>query len=193
MTDAPAAVIATGVDGPSDFFETAGATRRTRCMTLIGTVTRRGLAVAEKLSFVPSLLARITLGVLFASTGWGKVHNLAKVTDFFVELKIPMPSLNAVVVSYSELVCGSLLVIGLASRLATFPLIASMVVALLTAKASEIHGFADLFGEVEFTYLVLLIVVAIGGPGPVSLDRPLSKWLAKRGLVAPAPTPATAH
>jgi putative oxidoreductase len=138
----------------------------------------RALAVLDKLAFLPPLVARITLGVLFASTGWGKVHNLDKVTGFFQELHIPMPGLNAVVVSYSELVCGALLVVGLASRLATVPLIVSMAVALVTAKASEIHGLADLFGAVELTYLVLCLFIAVSGPGPVSLDHLLARRFA---------------
>jgi putative oxidoreductase len=144
------------------------------------TLRARALAVLATLAFLPPLLARITLGVLFASTGWGKVHNLEKVTGFFVELGIPMPGLNAVVVSWSELVCGALLVVGLGSRLATIPLLVSMAVALVTAKASEIHGLADLFGTVEFTYLALLVYVAVCGPGPVALDHLVARRLDAR-------------
>ena len=42
----------------------------------IVTLRARALAALDKLTFVPPLVARITVGVLFASTGWGKVHNL---------------------------------------------------------------------------------------------------------------------
>lgn len=151
----------------------------------------RCLAVLEKMAWLPAALCRVTTGVLFASTGWGKIHNLAKVTGFFTDLGIPMPGLNAVVVSYSELVCGALLVVGLASRLATIPLIVSMAVALLTAKAADIHGLPDLFGAVEFTYLALLVVIAVAGPGALSLDRVLSRRLDARER-APSPLPARA-
>jgi putative oxidoreductase len=153
--------------------------------TSIVALRARALAVLDKLAFVPSLVARITLGVLFASTGWGKVHNLEKVTGFFQELHIPMPGLNAVVVSYSELICGALLVVGLASRLATVPLIVSMAVALLTAKASEIHGLADLFGTVEFTYLALCLFIAVSGPGPISIDYLLARRFFPKPSAAP--------
>jgi putative oxidoreductase len=143
--------------------------------TSLLTLRARALAALDKLAFFPPLLVRVTLGVTFASTGWGKVHSLDKVTGFFTELHIPMPALNAVVVSYSELVCGALLVAGLASRLATIPLIVSMIVAILTAKLAEIHGLADLLGSTEFTYLAMLIYVAIAGPGPVALDRLIAR------------------
>jgi putative oxidoreductase len=137
----------------------------------------RALAALGKIAFLPPLLARLTLGVAFAATGWGKVHNLERVTGFFTELGIPLPGLNAVVVSVSELVCGTLLVLGVASRLATIPLAVSMVVALATAKAADIHGFVDLFGTVEFTYFALLVYVAVAGPGPIALDRLVSRRL----------------
>ena len=122
-------------------------------------------------------MARLTVGVLFVSTGWGKVHNLDKVASFFAELGIPMPGLNATVASYTELLCGSLLVIGLASRLASLPLVVTMIVAILTAKRAEVHGLADLFGLVEWTYIALLLVIAAVGPGLASADAAIAKRL----------------
>jgi putative oxidoreductase len=136
----------------------------------------RALAVAKKLDSLVLLVARLTVGVLFVSTGWGKVHNLEKVTGFFTELGIPAPGFNAVLASYSELICGSLLVIGLASRLAALPLVVTMIVALVTAKRGEIHGLADLFGLVEWTYIPILLVVAVFGPGVASLDTLVVRW-----------------
>jgi putative oxidoreductase len=117
---------------------------------------------------------------LFVSTGWGKAHDIPKVTHFFVTLGIPAPGLNAVVVAYSELIGGSLLVVGLLTRFATIPLIISMTVAILTAKLSDLHGIFDLVGFDEFTYLVVLLMIAIIGPGAVSLDRVLCKQLGWR-------------
>src|ERR1700729_328757 len=53
---------------------------------------------AEKISYLrsPFLLAvRLYWGWQFVQTGWGKLHSLAKVTDFFTSLNIPFPALNA--------------------------------------------------------------------------------------------------
>jgi putative oxidoreductase len=122
-------------------------------------------------------LGRLSVGLLFLSTGWGKVHDLAKVTHFFESLGIPAPGLNAVVVGYSELLCGAALVVGVLSRFATVPLIVSMIVALLTAKKSDIHGLFDLVGADEFTYLCMLVVIAFVGPGAWSVDRAIAKKL----------------
>ncbi len=137
----------------------------------------------EQVQFFPPLLARITLGVLFMSTGWGKVHSLDRVTAYFTELGIPAPGFNAVLVSWTELLGGTLLLVGLLSRLAAAPLAVSMIVALITAKASDVHGLADLFGTVEFTYLVLLIWVGVSGPGTISLDRIF--WRKRDVTIAP--------
>jgi putative oxidoreductase len=132
---------------------------------------RVGLQRATRgLGWLPLLVVRLCLGGLFVSTGWGKIHNLAKVTGFFTELGIPAPGVNAMLVGYSELICGALLLVGLLSRLATLPLITTMAVALATAKRSELHGITDLFGQVEFTYLCMLFVILVLGPGAVSVD-----------------------
>ncbi len=129
------------------------------------------LRLVERIRWLAPLVGRLSVGLLFVSTGWGKVHDLAKVTAFFVKLGIPAPGLNAVVVGYSELICGTLLVIGLFTRLATVPLIVSMIVAILTAKLGDIHGLFDLVGADEFTYLCVLVILAIIGPGALSLDH----------------------
>ena len=130
-----------------------------------------------KVDWLAPLLGRVTVGVLFMSTGWGKVHNLGKVTAFFTELGIPAPAFQATLVSYVELVGGALILVGLVADFAAVPLIISMLVAIVTAKQKEVHGLPDLFGLVEWTYLVLLAWIALAGAGKVSLDY---YWL-KRG------------
>lgn len=144
----------------------------------VASLRLRALGVLAPLQPLAPLIGRLAVGLLFLSTGWGKVHSLEKVTAFFVQLGIPAPGLNAIVVGYSELICGALLVIGLFTRLATLPLIVSMVVAILTAKWGDIHGLFDLVGADEFTYLCVLVMLALIGPGSLSLDALLVKrWL----------------
>lgn len=140
----------------------------------------RAERATQQLDFLAPLVARFTLGVLFMSTGWGKVHNLAKVAAFFAELHIPAPAVQAAFVSYVELIGGALVLFGLFARFASLPLIGSMAVAILTAKADEVHSLPDLFGLVEWTYLALLVWVALAGPGRASLDHWLSTRRARR-------------
>ena len=137
------------------------------------------VALLDKQRGIALLLARLAVGLVFMSTGWGKIHSVAKVTEFFASLHIPAPGFHAVVVGWSELLCGTALVIGLMTRLATIPLIVSMIVAILTAKRGDIHGFFDLVAFEEFTYLIILIVIAILGPGAIALDHLLAKRYAR--------------
>jgi putative oxidoreductase len=130
----------------------------------------RVLDFLERLRWLAPLLARLAVGLLFTSTGWGKVHSISKVTEYFESLHIPAPGFNAVLVGYSELIGGALLVLGLITRLAAIPLIASMVIAILTARLGDLHNVFDLVGFDEFTYLVVLVMIVLIGPGSAALD-----------------------
>lgn len=139
----------------------------------------RALAILERFRWLALLLGRLAVGLLFVSTGWGKVHDLPKVTAYFTSLGIPAPGFHAVLVGYSELLCGSAIVIGLFTRLATIPLIVSMVVAILTARIGDLHGVFDLVGFEEFTYWVVLIMLAVLGPGAASVDHVLVRRMSE--------------
>lgn len=139
-------------------------------MGRVEALRERALEYLAKLHALAPLLGRLGVGLVFMSTGWGKVHHIDKVTAFFTSLGIPAPHFQAYLVGYSELLCGTALVAGLLTRLATIPLMVSMVVAILTAKRPDLHDIFDLVGFDEFTYLVVLVMIAILGPGSVSLD-----------------------
>jgi putative oxidoreductase len=134
----------------------------------------------QKLAPIVLLLLRANLGVLFMSTGWGKVHDLASVTSFFTELGIPLPGVNAAFVSYLELIGGALLVLGLATRFIAAPLAFTMLIAIVTAKAADIHGIADLASTDELTYMLVLLTLAVLGAGAISLDALVGKRLSAR-------------
>lgn len=138
------------------------------------------------LAFAPPLLARLVIGVVFTGSGWGKLHNLGQVTQYFASLGIPFPQLQAPFVSSVELVCGALVLVGLGTRFAAVPLIGTMVVALATALAPKIDGLGALFGLSEFLYIALLMQLAIGGAGAASLDRLIARSLNTLGAPARA-------
>jgi putative oxidoreductase len=130
---------------------------------------------ARHLDWLPPLLARVTLGVVFAQSGWGKLHNLPKLISYFTELGIPHPELQAPFVAGTEFVCGWLLLLGLFSRIAAVPLVVTMLVATVTAKADEMKHYGDLFGLTEWTYIALAVVIVVHGPGVHSLDALLAR------------------
>jgi putative oxidoreductase len=53
----------------------------------------------------------------FAQVGWGKLHNLPHVTEFFASLGLPEPGFTAMLVASFEFVGGILLAFGLFSRI----------------------------------------------------------------------------
>jgi putative oxidoreductase len=156
--------------------------------------------ITDKLAWLPPLAVRISLGVVFINTGWGKLHSLDDVTSFFTELGIPLPGLNAAFVSSLEFGGGLLLLLGLLSRVISVPLMGTMVVAILTAKLKDVAELNDLLGLNEWLYLVMFMGIAIGGPGAVSLDHVIAKRLplqvphgpAKRTVDGPLPAPTSA-
>jgi len=126
--------------------------------------------VGDRLAFLGPTLARLTVGLVFIGTGWGKLHSLGDVTDFFASLHIPPPGFNARLAASTELFGGILVLVGLATRLAALPLGFTMVVAILTAKRADITGLTALVGFEEWSYLVFFIWLAVAGAGPLSLD-----------------------
>jgi putative oxidoreductase len=159
-------------------------------MSIISRLRDRFLSAAGSISWLAPTLARLTLGLVFIGTGWGKLHDLDKVTGFFTELGIPAPALNALVASTAEFVCGSLLLAGLFSRLASLPLIVTMIVAIITAKRAELHGIGDLVGFDEWSYIVLALFIALAGPGPLSLDRAIGTVFGRSRLPRVVPRDA---
>ena len=162
-------------------------------MDLVLRIRRLVHSTADRLAFLPPLLARVAIGVVFAGTGWGKLHNLDKITAFFTDLGIPAPGFNAVLASSAELVCGVLILVGLFTRLAAIPLIVVMLVAIVTAKRGDVGGLSDLLGFVETLYIVLLAWLATAGPGPISLDRVAAGALGRRPESPSPSAAASAH
>ncbi len=138
--------------------------------------------LADRLSFLGPTLARLTVGLVFIGTGWGKLHNLGDVTDFFASLHIPAPGFNARLAASTEFFGGIAVLVGLGTRLAALPLGFTMVVA--------IPGLTALVGFEEWSYLVFFIWLALAGAGPLSLDALIRRRWARRA--APAPL-AEAH
>jgi putative oxidoreductase len=137
-------------------------------------------AVAGKLSWLPPTLTRVTVGWVFMQSGWGKLTHLPDIIKYFGELGIPMPEFQAPFAASAELVCGTLILAGLFTRLASVPLIIVMIVAIITARKGDYEGVASLFGFIEYLYIVLFLWLGVAGAGPLSLDRLLAPRLESR-------------
>ncbi|MFZ1084743.1 MAG: DoxX family protein [Terracidiphilus sp.] len=132
------------------------------------------------------LLVRVYWGWQFAQTGWGKLHNLDRVADFFATLNIPAPHLNALVVALVEFIGGILLTLGLGSRAISLVLFINMSVAFITADREALGMiFSDpgkFYGADPYTFWFAALLILILGPGELALDRVLKKLLARGNL-----------
>jgi len=155
-------------------------------MRTLNTNANRALGVAASAAFLAPLLTRLVIGQAFYQTGSGKLSNPEGVTAFFTGLGIPFPELNAAFVSRLEFYGGMLLIVGLLTRLVALGLASTMVVALMTADRESflgaLRGTSDsgLTDVVPVVFLLFLVWLVFSGPGAVSLDALLWRWVGKR-------------
>ena len=146
-----------------------------RMLELLDWLVNVAERVGNSFSWLSPTIARLTVGLVFLNSGWGKLHDLDKVTGFFTDLGLPAPWFQARLASTTELVCGALLLIGLATRFAALPLIITMLVAIRTAQWEQVDGISSLVGLLEFSYIALLVYLGTYGPGPLSLDAVIAR------------------
>jgi putative oxidoreductase len=124
----------------------------------------------------PFLLAiRLYWGWQLMQSGWGKLHNIAGVTEFFKSLGLPAPHFTAIAISNLELFGGALLALGLGSRIIGLVLSVNMLMAYITAdREALLSMFSDpgkFYNADPFTFLMASLLVFIFGAGFFSLDR----------------------
>ncbi len=142
-----------------------------------------GLKIAAALAFLAPLVTRIVVGWAFYLTGSGKWRHFENTVTFFTELGIPFPQANAAFVATLELVGGVCLILGILTRLFATGLLSTMAVALMTADKPRFLESWSTASEISptdissFVFLLFFLWLALHGPGPVSLDYFLSRWL----------------
>jgi putative oxidoreductase len=147
---------------------------------LVEKLYRRLIAFGSALRSPLLLAIRLFWGWQFFLTGKGKLTDLAKPTQFFESLGIPFPHAQAILAGSVECVGGLLLVIGLASRLISLPLVILLTVAYSTAdidRARAIFSDPDKFVTAdEFLFFFAVVIVFVFGPGAFSLDALIGKY-----------------
>ena len=143
---------------------------------------------------------RLIVGYGFMEHGYAK---LARGPESFAHilaaLGVPMPELAAWATVVVELFGGLAVLLGALIPLASIPMIAVLLVAIVTVHLP--NGFSSIklqsvtadgahFGqpgyETDLLYVAALIALVIGGSGPLALDRLLMRWL-RPILSRPAP------
>ena len=125
------------------------------------------------------LLARLSVGLLFAISGGGKLFVSARreqMRQTIAAAGLPAPTISAVLISSVEFMAGSFLVLGFLTPLCCLLLIGNMLGALGTTvipgmKSSSILGWLGEFLYLpEVLYVVMLVWLLFSGPGWLSLD-----------------------
>jgi putative oxidoreductase len=127
------------------------------------------------------VLIRVLVGWVFLSEGIQKFLFADSLgVGRFVKIGIPWPQFMAPFVGVVEIVCGSLLLIGLVTRLATVPLLIDIAVAIYSTKIITFakNRFWGTLHEArtDVSMLLGLVFLLLVGAGAWSLDA----WLAER-------------
>jgi len=131
-------------------------------------------------SFIPSvglLVFRVVFGgfMLFGH-GWSKLMSFSEAMSKFPDPLGIGSELSMGCAIFSEVVCSVLVILGLATRVAVFPLVFTMAVAALM-----VHGGDPLFmgdgaaKEPALVYLTAFLLLFFTGPGNFSLDALCSR------------------
>jgi len=148
-------------------------------MKVLSSILGRGYEfltrIANSLQSPLLLAVRLYWGWQLMQSGWGKLHNLAGVTEFFTSLGLPAPHLTAIAISNLELFGGALLALGLGSRLIGLVLTGNMFMAYVTADREALLSiFSDpgkFYNADPFTFLMASLLVLVFGAGYFSVDR----------------------
>lgn len=120
---------------------------------------------------VAVLILRISMAALMLAHGLPKFLSLFSGEPVQFPALIGTPELSLALAVFAEVLCSILILFGLGTRIATLPLIITMLVAVLL-----IHG-ADPFSKKEMGlhYLIGYVVLLITGSGKFSIDHLLNK------------------
>ena len=126
------------------------------------------------------IFIRIITGLIFISEGIQKYLIVSMLgPSYFKEIGFGHPMFWAYFAGAFEISCGLLILIGLLTRLASFPLLAIMVTAFFTTKLPLLvdKGFLTFAHEyrIDFSLTLLLILLIIYGGGKWSADLKILK------------------
>ena len=130
----------------------------------------RYISLTEKLQSTALLFLRLILAYGFYGPAMMKLKDIHAIGDWFKELGVPLPYVNAYMATGTELAGVVLIALGLGTRLIAIPMIVVMLVAIKTVH--WVNGFeAGNNGyEIPLYYLLMLITLIAFGAGRWSID-----------------------
>ncbi len=159
---------------------------RNTALQRLATVYGWLISAGSNLQSLFLLWMRLTWGHQFMWAGLNKLNHIEQTIQYFTSLNIIFPEFHAYLVGYSELIGGACMFVGFASRLVSIPLICMMVGALATAHAPMLADFkfisdpSTLVLEAPYPFLITALLIFIFGPGKISLDAWIKRWVEKQ-------------
>jgi putative oxidoreductase len=149
----------------------------------------RKSTLLNRLSKTASFETPVTLtywGWQLTQSGWGKLHNLANVTNFFSSLSLPYPAQTALFISCVEFFGGIFLGLGLLSRITALVLTVNMFVAYAAADREALPSvFSDpdkFCAAAPYTFLIASVIMLLFGPGKLALDALVRQFVGTLSL-----------
>jgi putative oxidoreductase len=103
-----------------------------------------------------------------ASAKWGDIRAIG---EWFGELGIPAPYFNAYMAATTEALGIGVLLLGIGTRLFTFPLIVVMLVAIKTVHLENGFDAGNNGFEIPLYYILLLLLLLVNGAGRLSARK----------------------
>lgn len=123
------------------------------------------------------LFMRIFIGAMMLTHGIGKLQNYNALVNSFPDPLGIGSAVSFAIITFVEVGCSVLIIMGLFTRLATLPLIFGMFVATFIAFPDK--SFAA--GELSFVYMGIYIMLLISGGGRYAIDAFMFPyWTAER-------------
>jgi putative oxidoreductase len=150
----------------------------------------RGLACyASNLQSLVLLLFRVSFGFQTAQSGHNHLKNFDTMVKNFTDWGIPHPVANVYISGYTEMILGTLILLGLGTRLISLPLLGNFIVAIVAVSRGDIatgfkaHDYAaaynTILNDTAFPFVMFTLLMLAFGPGKVSIDYLLGRFAFK--------------
>lgn len=124
----------------------------------------------QKLQDITLLCLRIILAYGFYNPAIMKLKDINAIGDWFKELGIPLPYLNAYIAAGTEIIGLVLIAVGLGTRIIAIPMIIVMLVAIKTVHWPNGFEAGNNGYEIPLYYILMLFTLLAFGAGKLSID-----------------------
>ena len=135
-------------------------------------------------AWLPNLAIRLLLAYEFWVAGWMKLHGenwFASIREQFpFPFNIVPPDISWQLATWTELIGPVLLVLGLGTRFASLALAILTIVAWASVHAGNGYNVCDNGYKLPLMYALMLVPLALSGPGRLSIDHAIRGWLGRR-------------